>query len=115
MYWLFGFKYWVIAIEIPALVNEQEEKFDETKVVERKKRFWTEKRYNILNWIGITVNFFFCCWMAYIRAKRDYMMLEPGGAPLPLLYAVLYVYLTLSFLLVVSAIFLGDALRRLKK
>jgi hypothetical protein len=22
MYWLFGFKYWVIAIEIPALVNE---------------------------------------------------------------------------------------------
>ena len=47
MYWLFGFKYWVIAVEIPIVLKEN----DESEVVEgqevgqRKKRFCTETKY----------------------------------------------------------------------
>lgn len=48
IYWLFGFKYWVIALEIPTMIQEDNEEFDPNKPVERKKRFWTEKRYKIL-------------------------------------------------------------------
>jgi hypothetical protein len=115
MYWLFGWKYWVIAIEVPALVNEQSEEIDPNKPVERKKRFWTERRYNILNWFGILVNFGFCAWLAWVRGKRDFMMCVNGGAPASLLWAVLYVYFSCTGLLLISAGFLGDALRRLKK
>jgi hypothetical protein len=67
MYWLFGWKYWVISLEIPALVNEQTEELDLEKPVERKERFWTEKRYNVLNWMGITINSGFCVWLGYSR------------------------------------------------
>jgi hypothetical protein len=114
LYWLFGWKYWVISLEVPALVNEQSEDIDPTKPVERKERFWTEKKYNMLNWFGILVNVGFCVWLGWVRGKRDYMMLEPK-TPRSLLWAVLYVYLSCTGLLIISAIFLGDALRRLKK
>jgi hypothetical protein len=113
IYWLFGWKYWVTSIEVPALVNEQTE-FDPSKPIEHKQRFWTETRFNILNWFGILVNTGFCVWIGWIRGVRDWDMLVPGGAPHSLLLAILYVYLSLSGLLIISAAFLGDALRRLK-
>jgi hypothetical protein len=114
MYWLFGWKYWVISLEVPALVNEQNEQIDEEKPVERKERFWTERRYKVLNWIGIAVNTGFCFWVAYTRYLKSWMKYHGGATP-KVIWMMTYVSWSLTFLLIVSAAFLGDALRRLKQ
>jgi hypothetical protein len=113
MYWLFGWKYWVTAMEVPVLVNEQSEELDPTKLIERNKRFWTEGRYKVLNWIGIVINTGFCVWTGVERGFRDVQRLH-GGIHIKTLLRMIYASWCVVFLLVVSAAFLGDALRRLK-
>lgn len=120
MYWLFGFKYWVISIEIPDLIEQQmtqTEEIDETSADEKqeKKKFWTETRYNMLNAIGIAVNFVVIAYLAWERGLLDYMSVQPGGAKRSLIELCLSLFLVVSGLLLVSAWFLADALRRLKK
>lgn len=44
IYWLFGFKYWVISIEMPLILNAKNDT-DEERQEMKKKKFWTEKRY----------------------------------------------------------------------
>lgn len=68
MYWLFGFKYWVISIEIPQLITQQEAEITNDKEDQRKKRFCSEAKYNALNAFGILVNLFFCAWVGWKRA-----------------------------------------------
>ena len=81
MYWLFGFKYWVISIEIPQLISNQEaELFNSNKEIVRSERFCSETKYNLLNAIGIFINLFFCVLVAIKRAKLSYDMAEPPGA-----------------------------------
>ena len=74
IYWLFGFKYWVISIEIPNLIAAQKEAeergIDEEKL--ERKRFCTEARYNALNWFGIIVNAVCIAWLAWKRGALDY-------------------------------------------
>jgi hypothetical protein len=104
MYWLFGFKYWVTAIEIPALVKQERDDGKE------KKRFWTETRYNVLNWIGILINLFTCLWLGWKRGEMDF---NQGHVSKSLADVVIVLELAVSFLLLISAFFLFDALRRL--
>ena len=81
MYWLFGFKYWVISIEIPQLISNQEaELFNSNKEIVRSERFCSETKYNLLNAIGILLNLFFCVWVAIKRAQLSYDMAESPEA-----------------------------------
>ena len=115
MYWLFGFKYWVISIEIPQLISQQQAELNPDKEIVRKERFCTEAKYNALNAVGILVNFAFCAWVGWKRAELDYESAVPPGASKRLTATVLDLYLVISGLLIVSALFLADSLRRLKQ
>jgi hypothetical protein len=105
IYWLFGFKYWVIGKEVPDMINDEQQEFNEDKPVERKQRFWTEKRYNFFNLLGLAINLVAC--------TANMIKYETGHVPAELANWVLRLYLFQTSLLVVSAIFLGDALRML--
>jgi len=82
---LFGFKYWVIGKEVPDMLNEEQEEqtkeFDPTKPVERKKRFWTEKRYNTFNIIGLSINLLACTVLGCMRSKANYEKYKTGKVP----------------------------------
>lgn len=110
MYWLFGFKYWVISIEVPHLIEAQKEGSDG----QPRKRICTEKRYEVVNWIGILVNFIACAWLAWKRGVVSYVsaFVYPDAE---LMGIVLNLYYAVTILLFISALFLGDALRRLNK
>jgi hypothetical protein len=104
IYWLFGFKYWVISIEIPHVLQQDES----------GRKLCTETRYNLLNWTGILINFGACVVCAYIRAQVDYQSTY-APAPESLGRQLMVWFVIVTALLVVSAGFLADALRRLKK
>lgn len=108
MYWLFGYKYWVIAIEVPRLIAAGEEGRMNHKSI------CSETRYEVLNWVGILVNFFFCALTGWRRGAMDNYSYFGGGPP-QLGETVMILYTVITVLLVISACFLADALRRLKK
>jgi hypothetical protein len=118
MYWLFGFKYWVTAVEIPALVAEHKASIESTRAsgvaANLEKRFWTETKYTVVNWIGIMSNVICCVWIGWKRGELDWYSILPGGASRELGMTVLYLELAISILLLISAFFLADALRRLR-
>jgi hypothetical protein len=117
MYWLFGFKYWVMAIEVPLLIENQQEQqrdLDETREIVHIKRFWTERRYNVLNWIGTAINLLICLYVGYRRAYVSYLS-SFGPVPRSQTASLIEGYCICTGLLFVSAFFLADALRRLKK
>lgn len=96
IYWLFGFKYWVIGKEVPDMINEeqqQDKEFDESKVIERKKRFWTEKRYNFFNKLGLVVNLTACFVLGCLRAKANMTKYETHIVPSNLANWVLRFYM----------------------
>jgi hypothetical protein len=66
-----------------------------------------------LNWLGIFVNFATCAALAWKRGLMDYITAF-DIPPAQLLNTCLYLYFAVTFLIVISAIFLADALRRLK-
>ena len=107
MYWLFGFKYWVISIEIPNMIEAAKEDG------KQQKRICSETRYKVLNWLGILVNFAVCAVLAWKRGLVNFISATKPPSP-QLLDTCLYLYFAVTFLIVVSAIFLADALRRLK-
>ena len=108
MYWLFGYKYWVIAIEVPRLISAgEEEKLNH-------KSICSEVRYEAFNWVVIIVNLFFCLWAGWKRGVIENASLFSNVSP-QLGNTVMTLYTIISFLLVISACFLADALRRLKK
>lgn len=78
------------------------------------KRFWTETKYSFINWTGIITNLSVCVWLGWKRGELDYMSILPGGAPRELSMTVLYLEMVVSALLLISAFFLADALRRLR-
>lgn len=78
------------------------------------KRFWTETKYSFINWTGIIANLSVCVWLGWKRGELDYMSIQPGGAPRQLSMTVLYLEMGVSALLLISAFFLADALRRLR-
>ena len=70
IYWLFGFKYWVISIEIPYVLQQEE----------NTGKLCTETKYNLINWTGILVNFGCCFVCAVVRGQVDYQSTY-GPAP----------------------------------
>lgn len=109
MYWMFGFKYWVISIEVPRLIEASK---DGSSL--NHKTICSEKGYEALNWVGIIINLGFCVWVGWKRGMMDYD--SAFGKPTHELgVTVMTLYSIITVLLIFSAIFLADALRRLKK
>jgi len=100
---MFGFKYWVISVEVPLILGGKIEN-------QRSREMW----YTALNFFMIAVNTFFCVWVSFARYK---LSVESAGmaAPRSLVDLVSDLYHVITALLFISAIFLADALRRIKK
>lgn len=73
LYWLFGFKYWVISIEVPKIISEDSEG------TRKKKRFWTEKRYKLFALIGVVLNVVICLGPGIMRGLCNYMVITDKG------------------------------------
>lgn len=120
IYWLFGLKYWVISIEIPHLLKKQREReANEAKgIVDKSEqkpgRVCSETTYNVIMWVGILVNLGACAWTGVVRGKVDYTSAN-GPAPGPISKRLMQLFVLVTFLLCISAVFLADALRRLKR
>ncbi len=103
IYWLFGFKYWIISIEVPKFLNGEMPTPSET-------------RYAIINYSAISFLVFACGVTAYFRFQLSRQ--EVGDPHLPdnhLFWILFVLYTFIALLLIVTSIFLGDALRRLRK
>jgi hypothetical protein len=59
IYWLFGFKYWVISIEVPRYLNGNAE----------ERRLCSETMFSLINFVAFTVMFVVCGFAAYFRGK----------------------------------------------
>ena len=109
IYWLFGYKYWVISIEVPRSIAATK-KWSE----EKDKSICSETGYEILNWVGIIINLIFCLLLGWKRGVLEEA--EFGRQPdqnIAVMVSTLDVIITV--LLIISAIILADALRRIKK
>jgi hypothetical protein len=56
LHWMFGFKYWVISVEVPLVLGGKIEN-------QRSREMW----YMTLNVFMIVVNTFFCVWVSLAR------------------------------------------------
>jgi hypothetical protein len=54
IYWLYGFKYWVMSIEVPGGYK-------------KNKGFLSERAYNLISWFGILLNFALILVVSYQR------------------------------------------------
>ena len=55
MHWLFAFKYWIIAREVPKLFDQHTIEFN-------------ERSYRTMNMVGVIINIIPCFMIAYFRA-----------------------------------------------
>lgn len=62
VHWIFGFKYWVISQEIPNAL----------KVISPEELDSNERKYKVIEYMGISVNVFFGLIQAILRAILDY-------------------------------------------
>ena len=109
MYWMFGFKYWVISIEVPRLIAASKEGAEDNQ-----KSICSEARYEALNWVGILINMGICLAVGWKRGMMEYDSAF-GQASDKLVVLLLCLYVTNTGLMFISALFLADALRRLNK
>jgi hypothetical protein len=112
----------VIGKEVPDMITDEQKTLSlETPNEAKKERFWTEKRYNLFNYIGLGINLTACQILGAARSDEDYYLYKhygkhlDGSAPHWINFWVLRLYLFQTFLLVISACFLADALRMLSK
>jgi hypothetical protein len=68
MYWMFGFKYWIILIAVMRLIPKSKEGSQVNN-----KRICSEARYEELNWIGILINLGFCLAVGWKRGVVEYV------------------------------------------
>jgi amino acid permease len=101
IYWLYGFKYWVISIEVPGAYTKR----DRCKL--------PETSYKLISWTGVIVNFALCFAIAYQRYYLS-LAIANGTANTAKFDTQLNLQLSADGLLAISAIFLADALCRLK-
>jgi len=64
---------------------------------------------------GLIVNFAFCLWAVIERGILSYKNLNNDKDEKSVAQTVMGLYFIVDFLLVISAVFLADALRRLNK
>lgn len=60
IYWIFGFKYWVISNEVPRFLDNSEE----------YKRKCSETTYSIINFFAFGVIFLTCGFAGYFRGVQ---------------------------------------------
>lgn len=104
IYWLFGFKYWVISIEVPRFINGS------------SKMQLTERKYKLINYGFIALFGSVClaaCTLRYLVAMQ--FVDRPHFPTHRMLLSIFIMYGVICLLMVVAAVFLGDALRRLRK
>lgn len=104
MLWLFSYKYWIIAREVPKLFFEA-----------GRHITFNEQSYRICNIAGLAINFIPACLAAYFRAKLSFESRDGDPVPVSLVSKVQYLYYAVTGLELVSALFLLDALRRIKQ
>lgn len=105
IYWLFGFKYWIIALEIPALLNEDANG-------KPKKRFWTEKRYNLALYIGLFIQIADTALEGWARGRANWYVDTAPSVPPEVADNLANAYHSQELLLLLSGCFLMDAIRR---
>lgn len=81
--------------------------------MEKPKKFWTESRYKSADTFGLAINLLVCTILGIVRAFANVQSYKTGVVDHRLSSWVLNLYITQTSLLVVSAVFLGDALRML--
>ena len=64
---MFGFKYWVISIEVPKSIAAIK---DGTEG--KHKSICTEARYDAMNWVGIIINLVSCLCVGWKRGMMEY-------------------------------------------
>ena len=103
LHWMFGYKYWVISVEVPLALSGE--------IRTKRSR---EHCYMALNITMIMINVTFCVWVSF---ARYHLSVESAGHPASIarVNEVSELYHVVTFLLLVSALFLADALRRIKK
>ena len=99
MHWLFSVKYWVIAREVPKL-------FDGAEVT------FSERIYQVVNLAGLIINFIPCAMIGIARGKLTYDT-GSGISDETTLKWVEGLYHTCTVLMLISALVLIDALRRI--
>ena len=99
MHWLFSLKYWVIAREVPKLFKGGSVSFN-------------ERLYTFINIMGIIINLIPCILLGYARGLLTF---KSSGQvpPTAILDWVKGLYHLVTGLMLISAIVLGDALRRI--
>ena len=75
------------------MIQEESQTFDPEKPIERKERFWTERRYKIVNYIGLSINLAACAVLGCFRSKEDYVLFLTGSVPHLVNWWVLRLYL----------------------
>lgn len=104
MLWLFSYKYWVIAREVPKLFFEA-----------GRDITFNERSYRIFNVCGLVTNFIPCCLLGYYRGRLTADSSNGNGVPSDVTHPVQHYYYACTGLELVSTLFLCDALRRIKK
>ena len=94
---------------------EQNQEFAEDKEVVLNKRFCTETKYNLLNGLVTLINVGISLWAAIERGKADYDMGTGNEVPKKTNKSIFRLFMVIDGLMVMSAILLADALRRLKR
>ena len=105
LYWLFGFKYWVISIEVSRFINERTESSNNV-----------ESAYSSINKVVISSTVVICLITACLRFKITHELVGVPRLPsAPLKWAITAFYFLVVLLSILSAVFLFDAMKRLRK
>ena len=104
IYWFFGFKYWIISIEIPRFLNEE---YDHKTL--------SETKYTLINIVAITVIVATCFTAVYFRWLLSRARVGVPDYPDHTLYVEMFtLYVAVAVICILAALFLADALRRLR-
>lgn len=104
VYWLFGFKYWVIAVEVPNYLADPEKPGN------------SEIYYQRINSIAIATILVVCGVACFYRGTYVHQSVGIPHYPTEVfLWTLTGLYAIVCVLMIVTACFLGDALSKLRK
>jgi hypothetical protein len=110
--WMYGYKYWVMARTVPAIMEDDEP--GSLPRVSLGKR-WTESDYDVLGYIGLGINLLVCLSLGASRVVMNVEKFNTGDYEHWVGSLVLGLYLSMTFLLILSAVLIADALRRITR
>jgi hypothetical protein len=107
--WAFSFKYWVVSIEIPKIVSSLGPNIRNSIQVQNDRPLMiNERKFQVVFWFGVLANLVFTTWWSiefahYLGGGVDQEKWDDGVEVSRLL---------MNLTEAISAIFLGDAIRR---